>query len=77
MVEAAPVEVRCTAIALGFNVTLGLVGGISPMVATWLVHRTGDNLMPAFLIMAAAAVSVVATLFLREGSRSTLAVTAA
>jgi len=77
MVEAAPVEVRCTAIALGYNLTLGLVGGVSPMVATWLVHRTGDNLMPAFLILGAAAVSLVATLFLRETSRSTLAVTPA
>jgi MHS family proline/betaine transporter-like MFS transporter len=77
MVEAAPVEVRCTAIALGYNLTLGLVGGVSPMVATWLVHRTGDNLVPAFLIMGAAVVSLIATLFLRENSRSTLAVTAA
>ena len=72
MVEAAPVAVRCTAIALGYNVTLGIVGGLSPLVATWLVHRTGDNLAPAFMIMAAAAISFVATLFYKETSRMPL-----
>jgi MHS family proline/betaine transporter-like MFS transporter len=60
MVEAAPEAVRCTAIALGYNVCLGIVGGLSPLAATWLVRRTGDDLSPAFLIMAAALVSAVA-----------------
>ena len=53
MVEAAPPAVRCTAIALGYNVTLGVVGGVSPLAATWLVHRTDNDLSPAFMIMAA------------------------
>ena len=52
----APWQVRCTAIALGYNVTLGVVGGLSPLVATWLVARTANNYSPAFMIMAAAAV---------------------
>ena len=74
MVEASPVAVRCTAIALGYNVTLGVVGGLSPLVATWLVHRTGDNLAPAFMIMGAAAISFISTLFYKETSRAALAV---
>lgn len=41
LVEAVPAEVRCTAIGLGYNVMLALVGGTSPMAATWLVYRTG------------------------------------
>lgn len=56
-------------IALGYNVTMGVVGGLSPLAATWLVHRTGDDLSPAFLIMGAAAVSFLSTLFLKETSR--------
>ena len=43
MVEAAPVAVRCTAIALGYNVTSGIVGGLSPLAATWLIERTGND----------------------------------
>jgi MHS family proline/betaine transporter-like MFS transporter len=62
MVEAVPKEVRCTAIALGYNVSLGLIGGLSPLAATWLVHRTGDDYSPAFMIMAAAAISFLVLL---------------
>ncbi|MBS0539037.1 MAG: MFS transporter, partial [Proteobacteria bacterium] len=69
MVEAAPADVRCTAVALGYNVTLGLIGGLSPLVATWLVHRTGDNLSPAFLILAAGLLSFTAALFFKETAR--------
>lgn len=72
MVEEVPAAIRCTAIALGYNVTLGVVGGLSPLVATWLVERTGDQMAPAFMIMAAAAVSFLAVLSFREGSRSPL-----
>jgi len=62
LVEAAPPTVRCTAVALGYNLCLGLFGGLSPLVATWLVERTGNEIAPAFLIMASAAVTFV-TLF--------------
>jgi MHS family proline/betaine transporter-like MFS transporter len=72
MVEAAPVAVRCTVVALGYNVTMGVVGGLSPLVATWLVHRTGDDLSPAFMIMGAAGVSFLAALFFKETSRAPL-----
>ena len=72
MVEAAPAAVRCTAIALGYNVTLGVIGGLSPLVATWLVQRTDDQLAPAFMIMAAAAISFLSVLGLRERSNEPL-----
>jgi MFS transporter, MHS family, proline/betaine transporter len=65
MVETVAAPVRCTAIALGYNVALGLLGGLSPMAATWLVHRTDNDYTPAFMIMAAAAISFLAFLRLR------------
>ncbi|CAN5573661.1 citrate-proton symporter [soil metagenome] len=65
MVEATPPQVRCSATALGYNITFGVAGGLSPLVATWLVYRTGDDLSPAFMIMAAAAVSLLAMLLYR------------
>jgi len=77
MVEEVPAAVRCTAIALGYNVTLGLVGGLSPLAATWLVNRTGDDLSPAYMIMAAAAISSLAALGFRERSRLPLEADAA
>jgi MHS family proline/betaine transporter-like MFS transporter len=60
MVEAAPMHLRYTAVALGYNVCVGTIGGLTPLVATWLVDRTADQLAPAYLMMAAAAVSLVA-----------------
>jgi MHS family proline/betaine transporter-like MFS transporter len=73
MVESTPPEIRCTAIALGYNVTLGLIGGLSPLVATWLVERTGDNLSPAYLLMGAAAVSFLTVFLFQETSKERLA----
>lgn len=70
MVEAAPLPVRCTAVALGYNITLGVIGGLTPLVATWLVERTGEEIAPAFLIMAAAAVSFATLPWFRETYRS-------
>jgi MHS family proline/betaine transporter-like MFS transporter len=72
MVEAALVAVRCTAIAHGYNVTLGLVGGLSPLAATGLVSRTGKDYSPAFMIMAAAAISFSALLAFKETYRAPL-----
>jgi MFS transporter, MHS family, proline/betaine transporter len=75
MVEAAPASVRCTAIALGYNVTLGVIGGTIPLTATWLVHRTGNDLSPAFLIIAAGAISFLTILRFGETSRMALEIT--
>ena len=73
MVEATPPGVRCTVIALGFNLTMGVVGGLSPLVATWLVATTHDDLSPASLIMAAAAVSFLSALSFGESYKTKLA----
>jgi len=69
MVEAAPAQVRCTAVALGYNACLGVIGGLTPLTATWLVERTGNEIAPAFLIMAAAAVTFAVVLQFRETYR--------
>jgi MHS family proline/betaine transporter-like MFS transporter len=66
LVENTPAEVRCTAISVGFNVSYGVLGGLTPLAAAWLVDRTSIDLSPAYLIMAAAAISFVAVLGLKE-----------
>jgi MFS transporter, MHS family, proline/betaine transporter len=72
MVEAVPANVRCTAIAVGYNVTAGVIGGLTPLAATWLVERTADDYSPAFMIMAASAVSFLALLSFKETFRASL-----
>jgi MHS family proline/betaine transporter-like MFS transporter len=62
MVGVVARDVRCTAIAMGYNVAVGLIGGFSPLVATWLVQRTDNDYSPAFMIMAAGAISFLVLL---------------
>lgn len=66
MVEALPAKVRCSAISIGYNISLGLLGGTAPMVATYLIELTLDDLSPAFFLMGTAAISVGTVLTLRE-----------
>ena len=73
LVEAAPLQVRCTAVALGYNISLGVFGGLTPLVASWLVARSGDEIAPGFLMMAAAAVGFLTILRFPETYRSPFA----
>lgn len=58
MVEAFPARVRCSALALGYNVCLGVIGGTTPMAVTYLIARSHDDLSTAFYLMLAAAISL-------------------
>jgi MHS family proline/betaine transporter-like MFS transporter len=66
LVEMLPAEVRCSGVAIGYNVCLGLFGGTAPLVATYLVARTADDFFPAYYLMATAAVSLLVTFRLPE-----------
>src|SRR5262245_9427344 len=66
LVEAAPPQVRCTAVSLGYNICFGVIGGLTPLVAAWLVARTGNEIAPALVIMLAAAITFLTILRFRE-----------
>ena len=72
LVEAAPARVRCSIVALGYNVTLGLLGGMTPLAAQWLIDRTGIDYIPAHMIIIAAVISLIALTYLRETYREQL-----
>jgi MHS family proline/betaine transporter-like MFS transporter len=52
--------------------TAGVIGGFTPFAASWIVHRTGNDISPAYMIMGAAAMSLVAILSMKESYRTTL-----
>lgn len=66
--ESLSTRTRYTGFALTFNVGAVLFGGISPYIATWLIDRTGNPVAPAFYLMGIAALSVIATLVVKETS---------
>ena len=73
MVELVPAHIRCTVMSVGYNLGLAILGGATPMVAVYVVHRSGNDLSPAFLVMAAAGVSFLVILGLRESNKAVLA----
>ncbi len=42
MAELAPWRVRCSVLSVAYNLGLAVLGGITPLIAAWLVVRTGD-----------------------------------
>jgi len=66
MVESAPAYIRTTVVALGYNLTMGILGGLTPLAASWLIHRTENEMIPAYLIVGVAAVSLIAVMFVSE-----------
>lgn len=70
--EVFPRHVRCSAVSAAYNVSVGIAGGTAPAVATWLIDVTGNTAMPAFYIMAAAAISAAAALTVRAGTQGAL-----
>jgi len=72
IVELPSAQVRSTTIALGYNLTAGVIGGFTPFAAAWLIHRTRNDISPAYMIMAAAAISLVAVLSMKESYRKAL-----
>jgi MHS family proline/betaine transporter-like MFS transporter len=64
--ELFATRVRSTGYSIGYNVSVALFGGTAPYVATWLVDRTGNELAPAYYVIAAAVVTLATVLTMRE-----------
>ncbi|GAA4013548.1 glycine betaine/L-proline transporter ProP [Streptomyces marokkonensis] len=63
-----PTRVRYGSLSIGFNVSVSLFGGTTPLVVTALIGATGDLMMPAYYMMAAAVVGGVAVWFMSESA---------
>ncbi|HEY2110914.1 MAG TPA: MFS transporter, partial [Dongiaceae bacterium] len=64
--ELFPAAVRSSAASTAYNLTMGLVGGTAPIVATWLIDRSDRPLAAALYLMLAGAVSAAAVLSVRS-----------
>jgi MHS family proline/betaine transporter-like MFS transporter len=51
---------RFSGFALGYNIGAAIFGGMTPLLAAWLIHTTGSKIAPAwYLILASLAILVV------------------
>jgi MHS family proline/betaine transporter-like MFS transporter len=67
-----PTQVRFAGFAIAYNVSTSLFGGTAPALNSWLIGRTGDPLVPAYYMMAACAVGMVAVSFMIETAGASL-----
>jgi MHS family proline/betaine transporter-like MFS transporter len=64
-----PTHVRYAGFAIAYNVSTSIFGGTAPAVNEWLVGKTGDNLVPAYYMMAACVVGAIALIKVPETTR--------
>ena len=67
-----PTKVRYGSLSIGFNVSVSLFGGTTPLVVTALIGATGNKMMPAYYMMAAAVIGGIAVLLMSESARKPL-----
>lgn len=64
-VERLPVAIRCTGLAIAYNAAVGLFGGSTPLVSTWLIKSTGDPVSPSYWLAGAMALSTLTVLIVQ------------
>lgn len=63
-----PARLRSTGVSLTYNFAAVVFGGFAPAVLTFLTESTHNTMAPAFYVVAAAAVSLVALAFVPRGA---------
>jgi MHS family proline/betaine transporter-like MFS transporter len=71
-VELFPSSDRLTGYSISFNLGIGVLGGATPGVATWLIGYTGNPLIPVIMTIVATSVATVTLLWMTDRSREPL-----
>lgn len=61
-----PTDVRYSAVAIGFNISVSAFGGTTPLIAETLVFTIGNVMVPAYMLMVAGVVGVITLMFTPE-----------
>ncbi len=70
--ELFPTHGRTTWMSIGYSFAVAIFGGFAPFIATWLISSTGSPISPVFYVIAAAIVSSLVILRLRESAHRPL-----
>jgi MFS family permease len=71
--EALPPQRRSTGIAVIYAIAVAIFGGTAQVVVTWLIHETGNPMAPAWYLMGACMVGLIARVLLPETAPRRLA----
>lgn len=61
LTEVMPPEVRTAGFSLAYSLATALFGGFTPMICTWLIHRTSDPASPGLWLTFAAICGLVSS----------------
>jgi MHS family proline/betaine transporter-like MFS transporter len=67
-----PTHVRFAGFASAYNISTSIFGGTAPAVSSGLITLSGDELMPAYYMMATCVVGLVALRFMPETAGQSL-----
>jgi MFS transporter, MHS family, proline/betaine transporter len=59
-----PTSTRGTGLAVSYNFSVTLFGGFAPLIVTWMIAATANNMAPSFYVMATSVISIIAVLAL-------------
>lgn len=68
LTEMFPRRVRVSALSVGYNISLAIFGGTTPLIATWLIARSHNDLSIAWYLIGCAVVSFLVLLTLKDGA---------
>jgi MFS transporter, MHS family, proline/betaine transporter len=66
VVEIFPLRTRVTSMSFAYSITLALAGGTAPLVASWLIDKTGNPLTPAYYLIVYGAIGLALMWPMRE-----------
>jgi len=69
LVELFPTKVRYTGMALAQNICAAIFGGTTPMVATWMIEKTGSNTIISAYIILCAVITIFTLFFFKDKYR--------
>ena len=72
LVELFKTRARYTALSLGFNLATALFGGSAPLLATYMVERTGNPRSPGLYLMLSAGATLLVLCLIRDPYREPL-----
>ena len=67
--EQFSVETRAIGVSLSFSIAVSIFGGLAPLVASWLIAKTGDKLSPSYYLVFTAVLSLVALMAIQRRGR--------
>lgn len=70
--EIFPVEIRYSSFAFCFNSANALLGGTAPLVATQLIHSTGNTAAPGYYLVVIAVIAAISIYFSHETAKKHL-----